>query len=106
MHTNFKVIDLTQLGIKPEFTASESDALTTPPSELFEICLRKFTKDGLATSGYFIVFTDCEYLLGMLVPNDGFSIEDRVLAAAVGSVSAASVVAESSDPKTSKILNC
>ena len=30
MNTNFKVIDLTQPGIKPE-----ADALTTRPSELF-----------------------------------------------------------------------
>ena len=34
MNTNFKVIGLTQLGIKPESTAPEADALTTQPSEL------------------------------------------------------------------------
>ena len=35
MNTNFKVIGLTRLGIKPKFTAPEADALTTWPSELF-----------------------------------------------------------------------
>ena len=34
MNTNFKVIGLTRLGIKPESTAPEADALTTWPSEL------------------------------------------------------------------------
>ena len=32
--SNFKVIYLTQLGIKPESTGTEADALTTWPSEL------------------------------------------------------------------------
>ena len=31
MNTNFKVIGLTRLGIKPKFTALEADALTTRP---------------------------------------------------------------------------
>ena len=35
MNTNFKVIGLTQLGIKPESTVPKADALTTWPSELF-----------------------------------------------------------------------
>ena len=34
MNTNFKVIGLTRLGIKPKSTAPEADALTTSPSEL------------------------------------------------------------------------
>ena len=34
MNTNFKIIGLTQLGIKPESTAPDADALTTWPSEL------------------------------------------------------------------------
>ena len=34
MSINFKVIGLTQRGIKPKSTAPEADALTTPPSEL------------------------------------------------------------------------
>ena len=34
MNTNFKVIGLTRLGIKPKSTAQETDALTTRPSEL------------------------------------------------------------------------
>ena len=34
MNTNFKVIGLTRLGIKPESTAQETDALTTRPSEV------------------------------------------------------------------------
>ena len=34
MNTNFKVIGLTRLGIKPKSKASEADALTTRPFEL------------------------------------------------------------------------
>ena len=34
MNTNFKVIGLTRLGIKLEFTAPEADAFATRPSEL------------------------------------------------------------------------
>ena len=34
MNTNFKLIALTRLGIKPESTALETDALTTRPPEL------------------------------------------------------------------------
>ena len=37
MNTKFKVIGFTQLGIKPESTAREADALTIRPSELL-IC--------------------------------------------------------------------
>ena len=36
VNTNFKVIGLTRLGIKPQSTASETDALTTRPSELLK----------------------------------------------------------------------
>ena len=36
MKTNFTVVGLTRLGMKLEFTASEADALTTVPSELFK----------------------------------------------------------------------
>ena len=41
MDTNFKVIGLTRLGIKPKSTAPEADALTTRPSELLKmkVCL-------------------------------------------------------------------
>ena len=34
MNTNFKVIGLTRVGIKPKFTVAEADALITQPSEL------------------------------------------------------------------------
>ena len=34
MNTNFKVIGLTRLGIKPKSTTPEADALTIRPSEL------------------------------------------------------------------------
>ena len=34
MNTNFKVKSLTRLGIKPESTPPEADALTTRPSDL------------------------------------------------------------------------
>ena len=37
MNTNFKVIGLTRLGIKPMSTAAEADAVTTRPSELFKL---------------------------------------------------------------------
>ena len=37
MNTNFKVIGLTGLGIKPKSTAPEADALTTLPSELLKM---------------------------------------------------------------------
>ena len=37
MNKNFTVIDLTRLGIKPEYTAPEAYALTTRPSELLKI---------------------------------------------------------------------
>ena len=33
MNSNFEVIDLIRLGIKPKFTATEANALTTRPSE-------------------------------------------------------------------------
>ena len=36
VNTNFKVIGLTRLGIKPKSTAPEVDALTTRPSELLK----------------------------------------------------------------------
>ena len=35
MNTNFKVIGLTRLGIKPKSTAPEAEVLTTGTSELF-----------------------------------------------------------------------
>ena len=35
VNSNFKVIGLTRLGIKPESTAQEADAFTTWTSELF-----------------------------------------------------------------------
>ena len=36
MNTNFKVIGLTRLGMKPESTGPKADALTTRPSELLK----------------------------------------------------------------------
>ena len=36
MNTNFKVIGLIRLGIKPKCTAAEADALVNRPSELFD----------------------------------------------------------------------
>ena len=36
MNTNFKVIGLTRLEIKPKSTAPKVDALTTQPSELLK----------------------------------------------------------------------
>ena len=41
MNTNFQVIGLTRLGIKPESTAQETDALTTRPSELYFFAFAK-----------------------------------------------------------------
>ena len=37
MNSNFKVIGLTLLGIKPKFTAPKADALATRPTELFKL---------------------------------------------------------------------
>ena len=37
MNTDFKVIGLTRLGIIPESTAPEAEALITRPSELFNL---------------------------------------------------------------------
>ena len=39
MNTNFAVIGLTRLGIKPESTVLQADALTTRPSELPILCI-------------------------------------------------------------------
>ena len=56
MNTKFKVIGLTRLGIKPEFTAPEADAFNSWPSELFlpscyaklhaSLCQGKFTTEA------------------------------------------------------------
>ena len=46
VNTYFKVIGLTQLGIKSKSTAPEADALTTRPSEL----LNKNQKNEVKTS--------------------------------------------------------
>ena len=44
MNTNFKVVCLTRLGIKPKSTVTEVDALTTRPSELFKFyCVENLT---------------------------------------------------------------
>ena len=37
MNTNFKVIGLTRLGVKPKSTAPEAGACTTRPSELLRV---------------------------------------------------------------------
>ena len=37
VNINFKVIGLTQLGIKPESIAPEADALSARPSKLLEV---------------------------------------------------------------------
>ena len=47
MNTNFKVIGLIRLGIKPKSTAPEADALTIRPSELFEIMGKMYTSKTL-----------------------------------------------------------
>ena len=52
MNTNFKVTGLTRLGMKPESTAPEADALTTRPSEPFKRL--KKTKKNKATIKYFL----------------------------------------------------
>ena len=45
MNTNFKMIGLTRLGIKPKSTALDANALTTRPSELltFQFKIGKLT---------------------------------------------------------------
>ena len=47
VNTNFQVIGLTQLGIKPKSTAPKVNALTTPPSELFSKPRFSFSKKNL-----------------------------------------------------------
>ena len=39
MNNNFKVIGLTRLGIKSEYTASAADALITRPSDMDVVVL-------------------------------------------------------------------
>ena len=46
MNTNFKIIDLTRLEIKPKSTAPEADALTTRPSEQLSGIARNFKLEG------------------------------------------------------------
>ena len=43
MNTNFKVIGLTPLEIKPKFTAPEADAIITQPSEGLNDNIIKYT---------------------------------------------------------------
>ena len=51
MHTNFKVIGLTRLGINPESTVLEADALTTRPSELLNlVCFLAIIDFGFVNS--------------------------------------------------------
>ena len=49
MNTNFKVIGLTPLGIKPKSTVPEAGALTTWPSELFKLKLVYICERGFST---------------------------------------------------------
>ena len=44
MNANFKVIGLTGLRIKLKSTATEADALTTRPSELFRFSIEQLLK--------------------------------------------------------------
>ena len=48
MNTNFKVIRFTRLGIKPESTATEADALTTQASELHRLQLSARPSEDLS----------------------------------------------------------
>ena len=65
MNTNFKVIGLTRLAIKPESRAPEADALTTWPSELLSNCnmtvenygIQNFILDMLAVLQHCITLT-------------------------------------------------
>ena len=64
LNTNFKVIGLTRLGIKPESTAPEVDALSTRsselltrPSELINFC--KYD-DRVAMSCVRVPSNDCQ----------------------------------------------
>ena len=53
MNTNFKVIGLTQLGIKSESTVPEVDALTARPSELYvQTRLRNIDVDSSVLHAY------------------------------------------------------
>ena len=50
MNTNFEVIGLTRLGIKPKSTAAEADALTTWPFELLKFVMSLKIKVAVAFS--------------------------------------------------------
>ena len=52
MNTNFKVIGLTRLGIKPKSTASKADALSSRPSELLLAVALSFQKSSVLFFGY------------------------------------------------------
>ena len=48
MNTNFKVIGLTRLGIKPKSTAPKANALITRPSAITEISSKTVKKVSAA----------------------------------------------------------
>ena len=69
MNTNFKVIGLTRLGIKPKSTAREADTLITHQSELFNYYvvltfeyIRSVTKQQVFVAYLSQCFTDNTYV--------------------------------------------
>ena len=71
MNTNFKVIGLTRLGIKPESTASETAAHTTRPSELgHKLALAVFIRAAYRQNGSFFKAM-LPYLLVQRFPTRG-----------------------------------
>ena len=78
VNSNFKVIGLTRLGIKPNFTPPKANALTTRPSELiiptpvFKVFCMNSTLSCLFIVPYicitiFIANTDCTIFMGAIV---------------------------------------
>ena len=75
VNTNFKVIGLTRLGIKPESTGPEADAFTTRPSEL--LCTGYYhIADELA-----VKFQNCMQLEEELISKQRFFNLDDSLSA-------------------------
>ena len=54
MNTNFKVIGLTQFGIKIKSTAPEANALTTPPSKAVKKLLNCLLHSKMQEGNHYI----------------------------------------------------
>ena len=69
MHTNFKIISLTRLEIKPESSAPEADALTIRPESVSELN----SMSQLNTRSLFIKSTMATNMLSKLCTESFFT---------------------------------